>query len=100
MQTPAYFVFNVTSIHDPQGMLPYQQKVLETVIAHHGSLLVGGGEVDSVEGPAVQGKFFIVRFDSTEAAQAWYHSPDYQSIIGHRHAAASCQTYLLTGLPV
>lgn len=98
MNTPAYFVFNVTAIHDPQGMLPYQAAVLETISAHHGSVLVGGGAVDSVEGESV-GKYFIVRFDSMAAARAWYVSPAYQHIIGHRHASASCQAVLLAGLP-
>jgi uncharacterized protein (DUF1330 family) len=98
MSTPAYFVFNVTAIHDPQGMLPYQAAVLETISAHHGRLLVGGGVVDRVEGQA-EGKFFIVRFDSMESARAWYASPAYQHILGHRHASASCQAVLLAGLP-
>lgn len=98
MSAPAYFVFNVTAIHDPEGMLPYQEKVLETVTTHKGTLIVGGGEVETVEGPAAQGKFFVVRFDSMEAAKAWYHSPAYQSIIGYRHAAATGQATLLAGL--
>jgi uncharacterized protein (DUF1330 family) len=100
MSQPAYFVFNVTAIHNPEGMKPYQAKVLDTISVHHGTVLVGGGEVETVEGPAAQGAFFVLRFDSLEAAKAWYQSADYQAIISHRHASASCQAIVLTGLPL
>jgi len=63
-------------------------------------VLVGGGEVETVEGAAAQGVFFILRFDSAADAKAWYQSAEYQAIIGHRHASASCQAILLAGLPL
>ena len=100
MNQAAYFVFHVTAIHNPKGMQPYQEKVLDTVTAHHGTLIVGGGEVATIEGPATEGKFFIVRFASMAAARAWYHSADYQAILGYRHASASCKAVLLAGLPL
>lgn len=100
MSQAAYFVFHVTAIHDLAGMKPYQDKVLDTVTAHHGTLIVGGGEVETVEGPAAEGKFFVVRFDSMDAARAWYHSPEYQAILGYRRASATCQAVLLAGLPL
>jgi len=100
MSQPAYFLFNVTAVHNPEGMKPYQAKVLDTITAHHGSVLVGGGEVETVEGVAAQGVFFILRFDSAADAKAWYQSAEYQAIIGHRHASASCQAILLAGLPL
>lgn len=100
MSQPAYFVFNVTAIHNPEGMKPYQAKVLDTITAHNGTVLVGAGDVETVEGPAAQGVFFVLRFDSMAAAKAWYQSADYQAIIGHRHASASCKAILLAGLPL
>ncbi|MEC5207503.1 uncharacterized protein (DUF1330 family) [Vogesella perlucida] len=100
MNHAAYFVFHVTAIHNPEGMQPYQAKVLDTVTAHHGTLIVGGGEVETIEGPAAEGKFFIVRFENMAAAKAWYHSADYQAILGYRHASASSNAILLAGLPL
>jgi uncharacterized protein (DUF1330 family) len=100
MSHPAYFVFNVTAVHDAEGMKPYLEKVLATITAHNGTMLTGGGAVETVEGTPARGKFFVLRFDSMAAAKAWYQSPDYQAIVGHRHAAASCDAVLLEGLPL
>lgn len=100
MSHPAYFVFNVTAIHNPEGMKPYLEKVQSTIAAHRGTMLIGGGEVESFEGNPARGKFFVLRFDSMAAAKAWYQSPDYQAIIGHRHASASGHAVLLEGLPL
>jgi uncharacterized protein (DUF1330 family) len=100
MSHPAYFIFNVTAVHDAEGMKPYQEKVRATVAAYYGTLLIGGGEVETIEGAPAQGKFFVLRFESMAAAKAWYQSPDYQAIVGHRHAASSCDAVLLEGLPL
>ena len=100
MNAPAYFLFNLTAIHDAAGMKPYQDQVQQTLAAYQATVLTGGAEAEVIEGPAVQGKFFMLRFDSQEQARAWYHSPEYQAIIGHRHASASCHAILLAGLPL
>lgn len=97
MNSPAYFVFQV-QIKDAEGMKPYQEKVLSTVLAYHGTTVVAGGEIETREGPAQQGKIFIVRFNSMEQGRAWYDSPEYQAIIRHRHASAECNAFLLQGI--
>jgi uncharacterized protein (DUF1330 family) len=97
MTSPAYFFFQV-QINDAEGMKPYQEKVLATVLANHGTTVVAGGAIETREGSDPQGKIFIVRFDSTAQAHAWYDSPDYQAIIGHRHASAECNAFVLEGI--
>lgn len=40
----------------------------------------------------------IIRFNTKEDFNAWYHSPEYQSIINHRLKGAQCDTILVKGL--
>ena len=53
-----------------------------------------GGEVvafdvaaETIEGSPPGPQTVIVKFESTEAAKAWYRSPAYQAVVGKRLAA-------------
>lgn len=98
MSQPAYFIFDVT-IHDMAGMQPYQAKVAETYPPYGGKLLVLAGKTEVVEGDGPQGLTVILAFPSMAQAHAWHDSPEYQAIIGYRHAAASTRAVLVEGLP-
>lgn len=97
MANPVYFVIDV-KINDPEGMKPYQAKVVETFTAFGGERVVAGVIPETLEGRGPQGRIVIVRFPSLEAAHAWHDSPAYQAIIGHRHAAAESHAYLVEGV--
>jgi len=97
MPKPAYFIIDV-KITDPEGMQPYQSQVATTFKAYGGKRIVAGGVVESLEGNAPQGKIIIVQFESMKQAHAWHDSPEYQAIIGYRHAAAECHAYLVEGI--
>lgn len=97
MNNPAYFVFDV-AISNPEGMLPYQQKVGQTLAPYGGTVLVLAGNIAVFEGEGPQGFSVIVQFPDINAAKAWYHSEQYQQIIGYRHSAASTNAYLLDGI--
>jgi uncharacterized protein (DUF1330 family) len=98
MTTPAYFVFQLTNVHTPEGMQPYLAKVQDTLIPFNGQPVVLGGTLELFEGQTPRGNLVIVRFDTMENARNWYHSAGYQSIIGYRHASAECDAFLLSGL--
>lgn len=100
MTTPAYFVFQLTNVHTPEGMQPYLEKVQATLVPFNGQPVVLGGTLEVFEGQAPQGNLVMVRFNTMEDARNWYNSADYQSIIGYRHASAECNAFLLSGLPV
>ncbi|MCB6183048.1 DUF1330 domain-containing protein [Leeia sp. TBRC 13508] len=95
---PAYFLFNVTDVHDPIAFVPYQEKVVSTILQYHGQIVVADGEREGVEGTPFVGKVYLLRFASKAAAKTWYHSPEYQAIIQHRFAAATCHASLLEGV--
>ena len=39
----------------------------------------------------------VLEFDSVEAAWNWYRSPEYQGIMGLRHAAADSNAVIVAG---
>lgn len=96
---PAYFIVDVV-IHDPDGMKPYQEKVAQTYPPFSGKLLVLAGKTEVIEGAGPSGLTVILEFPSMAQAKAWHDSPDYQAIIGYRHAAAQSHAYLVEGLPL
>ncbi len=42
---------------------------------------------EAVEGEAPGPQTVIIKFESTEAAKAWYNSDEYQAVVGKRLAA-------------
>lgn len=97
MTQPAYFVIDV-KIHDPEGIKPYQEKVAETYAPFGGERIVAGGLPQAIEGASPLGRIVILRFPSLEQAHAWHDSSAYQSIIGHRLAAAVSHAYFVEGI--
>ena len=82
---PAYVIFGGTT-HDPEGMGKYAQASGPILAQYGGKLLSAGPPVEVLEGEPNPGNA-IVEFESVEAAQRWYNSPEYQAVIGLRHAA-------------
>lgn len=75
----AYVVANFT-ITNEAGYEAYRPGVLPTLMAAGAEVLVADYDTKSVEGAA--GKVtVIVKFPSRAAAEAWYHSPEYQKVI-------------------
>jgi len=97
MANAAYYVIDV-KIHDPEGMKPYQAKVLETIQNFGGKLIIAGGQIEKLEGHAPQGIIVMVQFDSMAQARAWHESPEYQAIIGFRQASSEGHSYLVEGV--
>ncbi|TNH07000.1 DUF1330 domain-containing protein [Testudinibacter sp. TR-2022] len=99
MSHPAYFILEV-AIKDHEAMQPYLDKAAATLTAFGGVPIAGSGNIVPLEGdaPAAGSKVVMLRFDSMETAQAWYHSPAYQAILGHRLQAADNRAYLVEGV--
>ena len=78
----AYLVLNYT-ITNPQGYEAYIPAVLPTFASANAEVVVADYESDTVEGspgPVT----IVVRFESKEAARAWYESPEYEAAKPHR----------------
>jgi len=44
---------------------------------------------ETIEGTPPGPRTVVLKFDSTEAAKAWYGSPGYQAVVGKRLAATT-----------
>jgi uncharacterized protein (DUF1330 family) len=58
-----------------------------TLAAAGGELVAFDVAAETVEGSPPGPQTVIIKFESTEAAKAWYNSPDYQAVVGKRLAA-------------
>ena len=91
-----YAIFT-EDITDAEAMGVYAQAAIPTVIAAGGVPIVVGSAEDILEGEWHGNQTVIIEFESVEAARKWYHSPDYQAIIGQRHAAANSNAIIVSG---
>lgn len=54
-------------------------------LAQYGAELVSFDvAAETVEGKPPGPQTVVIRFESTEAAKAWYHSDEYQAVVGKR----------------
>ena len=85
-------------VTDPQKFEEYRSKVPETISQYHGKYIVRGGAMETAEGEPLPSRTVILEFPSVEQAKTWYHSPQYQAIIGLRLAASSGQAQFVAGV--
>jgi uncharacterized protein (DUF1330 family) len=78
----AYLVANY-KLTNPDAYQAYVPAVLPTLEAHGAEVLVADYESEAVEGTP-HSVTIVLRFPSKDAAQAWYRSPEYQSVINLR----------------
>src|SRR5579859_2381193 len=78
----AYLVFNYT-ITNPEGYESYPPAAIPTLGPHRAEVLVADYSSEVQEGSP--GRVTVVlRFESKEAARAWYESAEYQAVRHHR----------------
>jgi uncharacterized protein (DUF1330 family) len=67
-------------VTDPAGYAEYVPLANASVLRHGGSFVVRGGPSEVIEGDWAD-RMVVLEFESLEAAQAWYHSEDYQACL-------------------
>jgi uncharacterized protein (DUF1330 family) len=82
----AYFIAQYV-VNDPKLYREYQVAAGPTVQACGGEIVVFDVASETIEGKPPGRQTVIVKFESTEAAKAWYGSPAYQAVVGKRLAA-------------
>lgn len=76
----AYVIVEET-VHDQAVFDAYRKDVPAMVAAHGGKILVRGGEFTALEGEWMFPRIVVIEFPSRAAAEAWYHSPEYQEVL-------------------
>ena len=77
-----YIVVNY-QITNPKGYEPYVPAVMPTLEAHGAEVLVADSESEVLEGNPAS-ITVILKFESKDAARAWYESPEYREVINLR----------------
>ena len=82
-------------LHDPEAFKQYMATAPQTVIQYGGRHFSRGGRTVTLEGPENTVRNVLIEFDSIEAAEAWYNSPEYQAAKVHRDPpVADCEIYV------
>lgn len=82
------YVIATVEVTDPQAYERYKVAAAEAIARHGGRYLARGGRVETLEGEPRGGRVVVVEFASLEAAQRWYHSPEYQECVALRRESA------------
>jgi uncharacterized protein (DUF1330 family) len=84
----AYFIAQYV-VHDPKLYREYQIAGAPTIQEFGGEVVAFDVAAETIEGTPPGPRTVILKFDSTEAAKAWYRSPAYQAAVGKRLASTS-----------
>jgi uncharacterized protein (DUF1330 family) len=83
----AYFIAQYV-VKDPDLYREYQGGAGPTIAAHGAELVAFDVAAETIEGTPPGPQTVVLKFDSTEAAKAWYNSEEYQAVVGKRLAAS------------
>jgi uncharacterized protein (DUF1330 family) len=82
----AYFIAQYV-VNDPKLYREYQAGAAATIQASGGEVVAFDVAAETIEGTPPGPQTVIVKFESPEAAKAWYKSPAYQAVVGKRLAS-------------
>ncbi len=95
----AVFIINNMTIHDRAAYDRYAGAFLAVFRNFDGALLAVQDAPPALEGSWPFDRTVLISFPSREAAQRWIASPEYQAIVGDRHAGTVSNVVMLDGLP-
>ncbi len=91
------YVIFTEDIRDEAGLGVYAQQAIPTVMQAGGRVIVADDAPELIEGSWHGKRTVVLEFDSVEAARNWYRSPEYQGLVGLRHAAAPSNAVIVVG---
>jgi len=83
---PALWIAHVT-VTDPEAYGKYAELAGPAIAKHGGEFIARGGRYVQLEGRD-RPRNVVARFPSVEAAEACYHSPEYQAALDHARGAS------------
>lgn len=94
---PAYLIVRA-NVSDMEQYRQYMKLTPAIVDKHGGKFIIRGGEKVILEGPDSSERIVMLKFDSIEAAQRMYNSPEYQAAIKVRRGAAEASFIVMEGV--
>ena len=92
----AYIIANV-SINNPTRYADYTALTPGIIKKYKGEFVVRGGPVESLEWTTEEERWVVLRFETKDAAKAFYYSEEYTAAKAISQEAASAQFLLLEG---
>jgi uncharacterized protein (DUF1330 family) len=93
----AYIIANVR-ITNPAQYEEYKKFSSAAFLAHGVEVLARGGKVEVLEGDWTPDRMVLLKFDSIDAARAFYQSSDYVLARNAREGAAVMRMVILEGV--
>lgn len=100
-QTPAQkkaYILVQSEVTQPEQYAKYAALTPDIVAKYGGRFLARGGRSTTLEGPKAPARVVVIEFPSYEAAERFYHSPEYTAARAVRAGAAAMQFVLVEGL--
>ena len=94
---PAHVIAEV-EITDPAAFQDYVAKAMPT-LAGTGAQFLARSKAKAKEGTAPVGDIVMLRFDSLEEAERWYHGAAYSDAIRLRQRSANTRLFIIEGEP-
>ena len=91
------FVIAAETINDEAMSAEYRKQVPATVEPFGGKIIVRGGTFTTIEGEWTHPRVVVIEFPSRAAAEGWYRSAAYQSIISLRLNSTSSNLIIIDG---
>ena len=93
----AYVIFKI-NVLDSVKLSSYQRLAPSIIEKYGGKIIVRGGDTVSLEGNEESRRIVIIEFESMEAAQKFYRSPEYTNAISLRKGAAEFDVIAVNGI--
>lgn len=93
----AYVIAEI-EVTDPEAYEGYKRQVPAVIEQYGGSYLARGGLIEVLEGDGAPRRTVILRFESLDAARAWYASEAYAPVKALRQASSEGRLLLVEGL--
>ena len=92
------YVIATINIHDRERYAEYEAGFMTIFINYGGAMLSVDEAPRVLEGKWAFTRTVLIRFESVEAAESWFFSPEYQDLARHRHAAAESHCVIVSGI--
>lgn len=94
---PKGYVIITAAIRDPAAYAAYAEKAGKTLMQYGGKPLVVDDAPQAIEGRWHGSRTIVLEFESVDAARKWYHSREYQAVVGERHACSDGNAAIVAG---
>ena len=97
MKMPGYVIGQLKELKDSDAFNAYQSVAGPTVAQYGGKLVLNSFKVDAGDGGWSPTGMVIIEFESADQARKWYHSPEYQAVIGQRTSSTDSALIIVDG---